>query len=168
MAKSVKINGVTYPEVPSVDIPLASGSGNATFYDTSEDNVSAGDILTGKTAHGAAGPVSGAMPDNGSVAGEIATKDGKYTVPAGKHSGSGTVSIAQTEQAKIVTGNIRAGVTVLGVTGKNSVVDTADADASAATILSGKSAYVNGQKVNGTMTAATVSQDGSTKVLSIS
>jgi hypothetical protein len=51
------------------------------------------------------------------VAGKIATKAGKYTVPQGYHDGSGTVEIDATEQAKLIPENIRDGVTVLGVEG---------------------------------------------------
>ena len=46
--------------------------------------------------------------------------------------------------------------------------DTSDATADAANVLSGYSAYVNGGKVNGQATVPTVSQDSTTKVLSIS
>lgn len=34
MSKSVKINGVTYENVPKVSIPLSAGEGTATFWDT--------------------------------------------------------------------------------------------------------------------------------------
>ena len=50
----------------------------------------------------------------------------------------------------ILSENIKAGVTILGVDGKASVVDTADATASAEEILEDKVAYVNGVKVTGT------------------
>lgn len=166
---NVVINGVTYSDVPQVDIPKAGGGGDATFYSTDGDNAAAGDILSGKTAHTNGGAVTGSMPNNGDTSGTISTAAGTVTVPAGYTSG-GTVEIAEAEQAKVVSGNIKAGVTLLGVSGKNSVVDTeisADA-ASASTILSGKKAFVNGSEVTGTMTAATVSQDSTTKVLSIS
>lgn len=53
--------------------------------------------------------------------------------------------------------------------GGNAVfVDTSDADATVAQIAQGATAYVNGTKLVGTMTAAAVSQDGTTKVLTIS
>lgn len=40
-----------------------------------------------------------------------------YTVPLGFHDGSGTVQIAEAEQAKLIATNIREGVTILGVEG---------------------------------------------------
>ncbi len=47
-------------------------------------------------------------------------------------------------------------------------VDTSDGDAAASDIKNGKYAYVNGNKVQGSLIPAVVSQDGTTKVLSIS
>ena len=55
--------------------------------------------------------------NNGAVTGSIATKAGEYGVPAGYHNGSGKVTIAAAEQEKLIAGNIKSGVTVLGVTG---------------------------------------------------
>lgn len=166
MAQNVVINGVTYQNVPSVNIPK-SGSGTATFWDTTGANAGAGDILTGKSAFGSAGAVNGSMANNGTLSGSISTKAGTYTIPSGYTSG-GSVAIASAEQSKIVSGNIKSGVTILGVSGATAVVDTSDADATAATIYSGVTAYVNGTKITGQMTAAVISQDSTTKVLSIS
>lgn len=169
MAQSVIINGVTYADVPEVKIPKSAGGGDATFYLTDGDDAVAADILSGKKAHGANGAVTGNMANNGDVSGDIDTVNGTVTVPAGYTTG-GSVGIDSTEKAKIVSGNIRSGCTILGVQGKSTVVDSEIASdaASASTILSGKKAYVNGAEVTGTMTAATVSQDSSTKVLTIS
>ena len=167
MAKNVKINGVTYENVPQVEIPLAQGSGSAVFFDTGAANAAAGDILSGKTAFGPNGPVSGGMANNGAQSGTISTKDGTVAILAGYHNGSGSVGLDATEKGKLDSGNIRNSVTLFGVPGKASVVDTDDADATAAQILAGKTAYVNGTKLTGTMTAATVSQNSTTKVLSI-
>jgi hypothetical protein len=108
------------------------------------------------------------MTDNGTVTSTITTVAQSVTIAAGKHSGSGTVSIASVEQAKIVSGNIKSGVTMLGVSGSSTVVDTSDADATASYIVSGKTAYVGGTKITGSLTSPTVSQDSSTKVLTIS
>lgn len=168
MAKNVVINGVTYSDVPQVDIPLSGGSGNASFYDSSDANAAQGDVLSGKTYY-KDGKKTGNMPNNGDTSGNISTKDGTVTIPAGYTSG-GTVGIDSTEKAKIVSGNIKKGVTLLGVTGDNNVVDTtlANGGATAATIVSGYSAFVNGAKVDGAATLPVISQDSTTKVLSIS
>lgn len=56
MAQNVIINGVTYSNVPEVDIPK-SGGGTAKFFDTAGASAAATDILTGKTAFGASGDV---------------------------------------------------------------------------------------------------------------
>jgi hypothetical protein len=109
--------------------------------------------------------LGGSMPNNGKTDGTISTVDGTVTIPAGYTTG-GTVQISEAEQGKVIPGNIKAGATILGVDGKSSVVDTDDADATAGDILSGKTAYVNGQKITGTTTMPTISLlDG---VLSIS
>lgn len=112
---SVIINGVTYAAVPEVDIPK-SGGGTAKFYDTSEADIAASDVLTGKTAYGSTGEINGSMANNGSTSGTISTKAGTVTIPAGYTSG-GTVSISSTEQAKIIASNIKSGVTILGQVG---------------------------------------------------
>ena len=134
MAQNVVINGVTYQNVPEVDIPK-SGSGTAKFYDTASADITSADVLTGKTAFGSTGSISGGMVNNGSTSGTISTKAGTVTIPQGYTSG-GTVSISSTEQAKIVASNIKSGVTILGQAGS--------------------------------LTLPTISQDSTTKVLSIS
>ena len=51
MAQNVIINGVTYSNVPQVDIPKAD-SGTASFYDTSDATLdSGGKMLSGNTAY---------------------------------------------------------------------------------------------------------------------
>lgn len=115
MAQNVIINGVTYQNVPEVDIPK-SGGGTAKFFDTAGANVAATDLLTGKTAYGSTGEVSGSMANNGSTGGTISTKTGSVTIPSGYTSG-GSVSISTTEQNKIIASNIKSGVTILGVSG---------------------------------------------------
>lgn len=75
------------------------------------------EILYGKIAYNKGNKVTGKMKNNGSVAGKISTKTGKYTVPQGYHDGGGTVEIDATEQAKLVPENIREGVTILDVRG---------------------------------------------------
>ena len=92
-----------------------------TVVDLRNDTVSADKLLKGATAHDKTGvKITGTMPDNGAVSGSIATKDGQYTVPQGFHNGSGKVGIASAEKAKLIPGNIKSGVKVLGVTGSYS------------------------------------------------
>lgn len=134
MAQNVVINGVTYQDVPEVDIPK-SGGGTAKFYDTAGATAAATDILTGKTAFGASGSVSGSMANNGSTSGTISTKSGTVTIPAGYTTG-GTVSIASAAVTDLTAANLLSGKTVLGVAG--------------------------------TLSLPSISQDSTTKVLSIS
>ena len=63
----------------------------------------------------------------------ISTKDETYTIPQGHHDGSGKVSIASAEQAKITATNIRAGITILGVTGTMSTTEGAKPQAKTVT-----------------------------------
>lgn len=81
---------------------------------------------------------------------------------------SGTQTIKG--DSNLVAGNIKSGVSIFGVTGtytaSSSGIDTSDATATAANILSGKTAYVNGSKLTGTMTnngavAKTMTANGS-------
>lgn len=85
--------------------------------DTSQDTATAAEILATKTAHARGTALTGSMPNNGAVAGAISVLSTPYTVPQGYHDGSGTVSVDSTEAAKVIPGNIKSGVTVLGVTG---------------------------------------------------
>ena len=57
------------------------------------------------------------LPGNGAAQGSITAVDDIYTIQAGYHNGSGSVSISSGEQAKVVAGNIKSGVTILGVAG---------------------------------------------------
>ena len=88
--------------------------------DTTDANATASEILSGRTAYVNKNKITGEMTNNGAVAGTISTVSGTYTVPAGFHSGLGSVSIDSTEQAKVIAGNIKAGITILGVTGNYS------------------------------------------------
>ncbi len=88
--------------------------------DTSDDTAAVAEILAGKTAHARGTLLTGTMPNNGAVTGVISSKTEQYTIPQGYHDGSGKVSINATEQAKLIAGNIKSGVEILGVTGSYS------------------------------------------------
>ena len=96
-------------------------TGNCTFdADTKDANVLPSEVLNGRTYYKNGAKGTGQMVNNGAVSGTISTKAEQYTIPIGYHDGSGKVSIASTEQTKIVAGNIKQGVTILGVEGSYS------------------------------------------------
>ncbi|MBQ7491183.1 MAG: hypothetical protein IJT76_01085 [Clostridia bacterium] len=101
--------------------------------DTSDDTAAVSEILAGKTAHARGAQLTGTMPNRGGVNGTIATKTGQYTIPQGYHDGSGKVSIDATEQAKLIPGNIREGITILGVEGTMSGSESENKQAKAVT-----------------------------------
>jgi len=74
-------------------------------------------VLSGKIGYVNGVKITGTMPDNGTVSTDISAKATEVTIAAGKHSGSGVVKIAAAEQAKIIAGNIKNGIEILGVTG---------------------------------------------------
>lgn len=132
MAQNVIINGVTYANVPEVDIPKST-SGTAKFYDTASGDATAANVLSGKKAFNASGEVTGSMPNNGATGGTISTKSGTVAIPAGYTTG-GTVQLGGVSDC--LSQNILNGKTILGVSGE--------------------------------LVTPTISQDGTTKILSIS
>lgn len=101
--------------------------------DTSNDTAAVGEILATKTAHARGAQLTGTMTNNGGVTGTISTVAGQYTIAQGYHDGSGKVSIASAEQAKIIATNIREGITILGVQGTMSGSEGVVAQAKSAT-----------------------------------
>ena len=89
---------------------------DASTVSSGQTAAAAAQILENYSAWVDGAEVQGSMSNNGAVSGSITTKAQTVTVNAGYTSG-GTVSIAQAEQNKIVAGNIKAGVVILGVTG---------------------------------------------------
>ena len=85
--------------------------------DSSDCTASVGEVLSGETFAAGGSVLTGTMPNRGAVTGSISDASSPYTVPAGYHDGSGTVGIDSTEMTKLIAGNIKSGITILGVTG---------------------------------------------------
>ena len=139
--------------------------------DTTDANAETSDIATGKSGYVDGQKVDGNLRDiaSGSASSFISanfTVEDKpqfnlldFTLPF-------TVDLihrqGSTEQLNVTydkiatpinlsSDQIKAGETVLGINGKTSVVDTEDANAVAENIINGQTAYVNGEKVTGTL-----------------
>ena len=225
MAKNVVINGVTYSNVPEVDIPIAGG-GTAQFFDTSDASLDSGNqMLSGHTAYAGGTKYTGTIPSKDStdltVSGAVVTvPSGYYGTSASKSVAAGAVSTPVTTIAAtptlsintatgVVTGTVNASqsitpsVTAGYVTsGTAGTVSASGSDTlelptqSAATYTPGTTpqtipagTYLTGAQtipgdvdlvpanikagidifgVEGTLSSAVVSQDSTTKVLSIS
>lgn len=96
------------------------------MFGTSGDaDVSSADIRLGKKAYNGTTLVTGTMPENVAVAETLAAGEA-YVIPQGYHDGTGKVTA-------------------------DSLASQTDGTATAAQILSGKTAYVDGKKVTGSM-----------------
>lgn len=99
----------------------ASGNiitGTCNYDVNSQDaTVKVAEILLGKTAYARGTKLTGTMPNNGSVSLTISDVNDEISIAQGYHDGSGKVSILSTEKAKLIAGNIKQGITILGITG---------------------------------------------------
>lgn len=136
------LSGVTVEAIPQ------------NYQDVSAVTAGAADVLATKIIVDAQGrTVPGTMPNNGSVSKvlDATANNQEYTVPAGKHSGSGKVSVVLEEKSATPTkstqnitptiGKVLSKVTVNPIPAIYG--DATSADATAAHILAGKKALVN-------------------------
>ena len=84
--------------------------------DTSDATAVAAEILADKTAYVKGTKITGTMPNNGAIEASLSDLT-DYIVPIGFHDGSGTVGIDSVEKAKLIPGNIKEGVEILGIVG---------------------------------------------------
>lgn len=85
---------------------------------TSDGTASASEILATKIAYVNGTQVVGSMNNRGAWTATIDDKTDVITIPVGFHDGSGNVQLDSTEKSKIIAGNIKSGITILGVTGE--------------------------------------------------
>lgn len=220
MAQNVKIRDVVYQNVPSVEIPLSPGPGNAAFYDTSDATLDSGaKMLSGNTAYANGTKYTGSIATKTSS--DLSASGATVTVPAGYYAsnaskavssgsatapatisgtsasvstGTNTITLSKTVS---VTPSVTAGYVSSGTAGNSSVSLTASVTTkAAATITPGTSAqtiasgtYLTGAQtisgdanlvagnivygksifgVAGSAQIPSITQDSTTKVLSIS
>jgi len=104
-------------------------------------------VLAGYTIGTESGVVEGTMPNNGPAAADtinLTNQNQEYTIAQGYHSGLRKIKAAISGLAANV---IKTGTTVGGIAG----TFTSDANAAAGHILSGMTAYVNGNKITGSI-----------------
>lgn len=85
--------------------------------DSGDATILVAEMLAGKTAYARGAKLTGTMPNNGAVKLTISKKDDSISIAQGYHDGSGTVSLLDSEKAKLIASNIKQGITILGVTG---------------------------------------------------
>ena len=145
------------------------------YNDTSAVTAGAADVLANKVIVNADGDtITGSMPNNGAVTKTLDTTTTSYTIAKGYHPGTGKVSISteakdatptkSSQTIKPSTGKVLSQVTVAAIPAE--YITTTDATAAAGEILDGKTAYVGGVKIEGSMTnngSTTVTMDGLTQ-----
>lgn len=125
--------------------------GTLDVLDTSDATANRSTILSGSTAYVDGVKITGAMANNGRLNYTPSTR--AQTIPSGYTSGGTISAVTASIDSNIKAGNIKKGVTILGVEGNlsDNGIDTSDATAGANHILSGKTAYVNSEKITGSM-----------------
>lgn len=130
------------------------------YQDVSVVTATAPDVLTGKVFVKSDGAtVTGTMANNGSISKTLSTATSSIQIPAGYHNGKGTVQVVletktatPTEAAQDITptsGKVLSKVTVGAI--PSQYKDTSSADAVAANILEGKTAFGKDGVITGTM-----------------
>lgn len=121
----------------------------STGIDTSDATATAADMKNGVTAYVNGEKITGTIPDWGEHT-YIPTTEDQVFAPGHYVSGVQTVK----GDANLISGNIKKGVSIFNVEGSlesGGGIDTSDATATSSDILLNKTAYVNGEKITGTI-----------------
>lgn len=130
------------------------------YQDVTSVTVTEPDLLAGKVFVDSTGAVkTGTMPKNGTVTKVLDASNQSYKITQGYHDGNGTVSIVPESKTATPTtaqqtvqptaGKVLTSVTVEPI--PKEYIQTTDADAIDSDLLAGKTAYVAGSKITGTM-----------------
>lgn len=125
-------------------------AGNYTGLDTSDATATAAEILLGKTAYVNDTKITGTIQNLPSEYQVIAPSAETVVIYPGYYIDQGMVIAGE---PNLISGNIKAGKTIFGVSGDNNVIDTTEAvePASSTDIQLNHVAFVNGTKITGTM-----------------
>ena len=158
------------PTTSQQNIPAGytNGGSIAAVTATIDSNIKQSNIKAGVTILGVQGNVEPDKPDQTKTC-TPTTSQQVIQPDTGYELASVTVNaVDHTIDNNIQTENIKNGVSILGVNGSSSVVDTSDANAGIWDILRDKTAYVNGQKVTGMLFDRTTEEEDLFSVFPIS
>ena len=124
---------------------------NRYYYNNNYSVASSDKVLSGYTILNQAGQqLTGTMPNNGDVT--IAPTTSEQTKEKGYYNSLKVNPVTSAIDSNITPENIKSGVNILGVEGTlEGGIDTSDATATVNDIVQDKTAYVNGQKIEGTL-----------------
>lgn len=118
--------------------------------DTSDATAVVEDIKQGKTVYARGQKLTGTMPNRGSVT--ISPNTVSQEHDSGYYDSIKVNAVTNEIDTNIKSENIKKDISILGITGTlEEGVDTSDADATAANIEINKTAYVNGEKIIGSL-----------------
>ena len=121
------------------------------YYITDNNPITSDKVLNGYQVYTKGyQPIIGTMPNNGDVTIEPTVK--QQTKSSGYYNSLQVNPVTSSIDANILPENIKKDISILGVTGTlEEGIDTSDANATADDIVSPKTAYVNGEKITGSL-----------------
>lgn len=146
--KSVSTGSATAPaSISGTSATVSTGTNTLTLTKTVSVTPS---VTAGYVSSGTAGNSSVSLTASVTTQGTrtITPTTTNQTIASGTYiTGTQTIS----GDANLIAGNIKSGTSIFGVTGSYSGLDTSDATAAATDIVDGKTAYVDGRKVEGSL-----------------
>lgn len=145
-------NNSNYLDFVESEVSVGFSYENNRYYYNNNYSVASNDkVLSGYTVLNQAGQqLTGSMPNNGDVT--IAPTTSEQVKEKGYYNSLKVSAVTSAIDSNIIPENIKSGVSVLGVEGTlEEGIDTSDATATASDIAIDKTAYINGEKITGTL-----------------